>query len=104
MVKFKVLKYKHARKSIEMTKRIEAGEELTDESLRFMVSLVKEWDFVDADTGEALPVNAESMGEMSIEQMNEMTELFNLKMVTGNTVPKTNAERSPSTLIESSQE
>lgn len=105
MVKFKVIKYKHARKAIEMTKRSDAGEDVTDESLQFMGSLVKEWDFVDAETGEPLAVGTtESLDEMSIEQMNEMTELFNLTMATGNTVPKTNAEHSPSTLTESSQE
>lgn len=103
MVKFKVIKYKHARESIEMTKRIDAGEDLADESLRFMVGLVKEWDFLDADTGEALAVGTESMDEMSIEQMNEMTELFNLKMSV-QTVPKTNAGHSPSSSTESSQE
>lgn len=104
MVKFTVIKYKHALKSIGMTKRIDAGEDLTDESLRFMVSLVKEWDFLDADTNEPLPVDVESMGEMSIEQMNEMTELFNLRMSTKNTVPKTNAEYSRSSSTELSQE
>ncbi|KKN57467.1 hypothetical protein LCGC14_0561790 [marine sediment metagenome] len=104
MVKFKVIKYKHALKAIEMTKRSDAGEELTDESLRFMVGLVKEWDFLDADTDEPLPVGTESMGEMSIEQMNEMTELFNLKMAMKTTVPKASAECSPSSSTESSQE
>ncbi len=104
MVKFKVIKYKHARRAIEMTKRIDTGEDLEDESLRFMIALVKEWDFLDAETGEPLAVGIESMGEMTIEQMNEMTELFNLKMSTKNTVPKASAERLPSSLIESSQE
>ena len=104
MVKFRTIKYKHARKAIDMTNRSIAGENVEEESLRFMINLVKDWDFLDADTGEPLPVSEESMDEMSIEQMNEMTELFNQKMSMKNTVPKTNAECSPSTLTESSQE
>ena len=104
MVKFKTIKYKHARKAIKMSKRIDDGEDLSDESLHFMVGLVKDWDFVDVETEEPLVVSVESIEEMTIEQMNEMTELFNLKISGGNTVPKVNAERLPSSLTEPNQE
>lgn len=104
MVKFKVIKYKHAKRAIEMTKRSDAGEDIMDESMHFMLALVKEWDFLDVDTGEPLAVAIESMDEMSLEQMNEVTELFNLLMAKRNTVPKTSAEFSLSSSIESNQE
>ncbi len=104
MVKFKVIKYKHYLKAVEITKRVGTGEATPDESVQYIARMVKECDFLDVETGEPLAVGIESLGELSLEQMNEMTELFNLRMSTKDTVPKASAERLPSSLIEPSQE
>lgn len=105
MVKFKVIKNKHAFKAMKISKRVDAGEEGLEEILlRFIVSLVMEWDFVDVETGEPLAADVESLEEMSLEQSSEMMELFNVKMSAKGIIPKTNAERSPSTSTEESQE
>ena len=104
MVKFKVIKYKHYQKAVKLTQRADAGEDTEDEHFRFLLNMVKEWDFVDEDTGKPLPVGVESIDEMTLPQLNEMTELFNVIFAKKATVPKVNAEHSPSTLTTSNQD
>ena len=104
-VKFKTIKYKHYRKGLKMTAEVDETEdvpesdriEMQDRHFRFLLGLVKYWDFVDADTGETLPVGEDSIDELSMEQLNEITTIFNKQFEDDATVPKETAGRSPST-------
>ena len=107
MVRFKVIKYKHFRQAQELRKLIEAKKAKDEDILMFSLSMVKTWDFVDAETGEALPPGLESLDELSMPQCAEVNMLF-AEEVEGKVkaVPKTNAEPSssistPSSLDES---
>ena len=104
MVKFKVIKYKHYRKALELTAR-EGVDDATaeDDHFRFLLGLVKEWDFVDEETGELLPVGVECMDELTIPQFNEVTTLFNQIFSKSSAVPKVNAGNSPSTSTQLTQ-
>ena len=92
MVKFKVVKYKHYRKAKELIES-DAPEA---EHFAFVISMVEEWDFVDAETKEPLPAELSSMDELSIDQFNEAMELFNQEMGFVTKVKKTNGGVSPS--------
>lgn len=97
MVKFKTLKYKHYRQARALAANEDATE---DEHISFVLSMVAEWDFVDTETGVPLPVGVASMDELIIEQMNEVTTLFNQQISL--TVPKATAGQSRSTSMPSS--
>lgn len=98
MVRFKVVKYKHYRKACELIES-DAPEA---EHFAFVISMVEEWDFKDAETGKALPAEFSSMDELSIDQFNEAMELFNQEMGLATKVKKTNGGSSSSTLTPSS--
>ena len=95
MVLFKTVKYKHYRIASEIDERIDSGEATDDEILRFALSLVAEWDFVDADTGE--PLALDELDELSLDQCREVNELFGRQMGVAAEVPKQNGEPSSST-------
>ena len=95
MVLFKTVKYKHYRIASEIDERIDSGEATDDEILRFALSLVAEWDFVDGDTGE--PLELDELDELSMEQCREVNELFARKMGVTAEIPKANEEHSSST-------
>lgn len=95
MVLFKTVKYKHYRIASEIDERIDQGEATDDEVLKFALSLVAEWDFVDADTGE--PLALDELDELSIEQCREVNDLFGRQMGVAAEVPKQNGEPSSST-------
>ena len=99
MVRFKVVKYKHFRQAKALIEQ-DASEE---EHFAFVIQMVDEWDFKDADTGEALPPVMASMDELSIDQFNKVMELFNEKMFSVTTVKKTTGEPSSSTSSPSSK-
>lgn len=103
MVKFRTLKYKHYREAKKLQAREIAGEDVEEEYLSYAISMVAEWDFIDDDAGEPLPTEASSIDELSLEQVNELSTLFNRKFGDMGAVPKTNAEPSPSTSTPSSQ-
>ncbi len=104
MIKFKVIKYKHYRKALELTAREDVDDATAgDEHFRFLLGLVKEWDFRDGDTEEALPVGVGSIDELTIPQMNEVTSAFNQIFSQSTTVPKTSAGHSLSTSTQLSQ-
>lgn len=71
-----------------MAKR-EAGEAGPDEISEFVVSLVESWDYIDPETGQVVPLD--QWQELTIEQYQELTEVFNKKMESqANVVKKTN--------------
>lgn len=57
--------------------REEAGEDVEIEYLTYAVSMVAEWDFVDDETNKPIPIVAGSIDELSMEQVNELSALFN---------------------------
>lgn len=102
MVEFKTIKYKHYRRAMELMAREEVDDaEAEEEHFCFLLGLVKEWDFVDGDTKELLPVGVQSLDELTIEQLNEMTEIFNTKFLSVAGVKKTSNGPSSSTLMPS---
>ena len=101
MVRFKVVKFKHYRQAQALIAKEDATEA---EHFAFVISLVEEWDFVDAETKEPLPAELASMDELSIDQFNEAMELFNEKMFSVGKVKKTSAAPSSSTSSLSSKE
>ncbi len=100
MVRFKTVKYKHFRQAKALIKK-DASEE---EHFAFVISMVDEWDFVDAETKKALPAELASMDELTIDQFNEAMELFNQEMGFVTTVKKTKDVPSSSTSSPSNKE
>ena len=76
MIRFKAIKYKDIQKSKELLRAADESDDMT-ECFSFILRLVAEWDFVDIDTGEPLPVSIGSLEEFSIDQFGELTKLFN---------------------------
>ena len=104
MIKFKVIKYKHYRRALELTAREDEDDATAeDEHFRFLLSLVEEWDFVDEETGDPLAPGVESIDELTIPQMNEVTTVFNQIFSKATSVPKANAGNSPSTSMQLDQ-
>ena len=63
MVKFKTIKYKHYRDARELMAREEVDDiGAEEEHFCFLLELVSEWDFVDGDTKEPIPVGVDSLG------------------------------------------
>lgn len=93
-VVFKTLKYKHKQQALAILAAIEAGTATDDDADQFVLSLVDEWDYEDAETGE--PVPAGDIGELSIEQYNDLMAQFNSQMEATSTVPKQSASPSRS--------
>jgi hypothetical protein len=89
VVKFKTIKFKHYRRANELDRQIDAGVADDEDVIRFAVSMVQDWDFVDAETGEPLPVG--EIDELTREQFNEVLTLFRRQFGTEGTVPKENA-------------
>jgi len=100
VVRFLTVRFKHYR----IAKELIAKDASEEETFAFVISLVDEWDFVDADTGKALPAELASLGELSIKQFNEVMELFNLEMGFVTKVKKMTGEPSSSTSSPSSKE
>ena len=83
MIEFKTLKYKHYKKSqkIYNNQNPDDPDDTTlDDVVVYAVNLVKQWDFIDEDTGEPLPVSEESINELSLGQFQELFREFNAKM------------------------
>ena len=98
MVKFKTIKYKHYTRARELMAREEVDDIGAEkEHFCFLLGLVKEWDFVDGDTENPIPVGVQSLDELSLEQLNEMTEIFNERFLSVAGVKKTNGGSSSST-------
>ena len=95
MVRFKTVKFKHYRQAQEINERIDQGEATDEEVLRFALSLVAEWDFVDGDSGRKLELG--ELDELSMDQCREVNELFARQMGVAAEVPKQNGEPSSST-------
>ncbi|NVM23896.1 MAG: hypothetical protein HWN68_19220 [Desulfobacterales bacterium] len=105
MVRFKTVKYKHYRKARALMLRENNGEDVEEEYLSYAISMVAEWDFVDAETGKELPVSTKSIDEISLNQIIEISTLFNQQFGDmAATVPKATAEPSHSTSTPLSQE
>jgi hypothetical protein len=89
VIKWKAIKYRHLESLRDLKSKI-AKKELKDkDAVIFMLSLVAEWDFLDADTGQALPFDAPD--ELSIPQYKELCDTFNDQVGSKVIVPKTSA-------------
>ena len=87
MIKFKALKFKHYREAQAINRLIDAGEAVDEDVFRFAVSLIEEWDFVDVETGQAIPLR--EIDELSLKQCAEINSAFAGAMgVAGDAVPK----------------
>lgn len=82
---FKAVKYKHHLRAKEIKNDPAATEEDHD---NFVMSLVKEWDFVDKETGQ--PVAVGNLDELEMTQYNEVIDAFNAQFagVKASTRPK----------------
>jgi len=100
MVRFKTVKYKHYRQA----KALIESDATEEEHFAFVIKMVDEWDFKDEETGDALPAELASMDELSIDQFNEVMELFNQEMGFVTKVKKMNDAPSSSTSSPSSKE
>lgn len=83
MIKFKVMKYKHYKRAQAIYADLREdgdGGEVLDSIVLYAIGLVKEWDFVNEDTGEALPPGEDAMDELSMEQFKELFSTFNRTM------------------------
>lgn len=100
MITWKAIKYKHFLAAQELFRKIEAEEATDHDVLVYAVSLIAEWDFVDAETGELLPISEASLDELSLPQYKEIFRVFNaefaVKVMEEAQVPKVNAGRSRS--------
>ena len=95
MIRFKTVKFKHYRIANEINERIEKDEATDEEILRFALSLVAEWDFVDGDTDE--PLEIDELDELSMEQCREVNEKFARVMGVTAEVKKVSDDLSSST-------
>ena len=100
MVKFKTIKYKHYKRAMELQALIDKDQATDDELLGYTISLVAEWDFVDEETKQPLPISADIMEELSLEQYKQLNGLLNKTFGTEQTVPNASAAPSPSGLTE----
>jgi hypothetical protein len=99
LIEWKVIKFKHYRRAIELQnagKRDGVERALTGETatayLEYAISLIRAWDFVDAETGESLPVEPASVDELSVEQLQELVNGFGNELGTKSAiVPKETA-------------
>ena len=100
MIEWKVIKYKHYRRAIQLQNAgrrdgpavAVLADEVASAYLEYAISLVQSWDFVDAETGEALPVAAASLDELSVTQLQEMVSGFGRQLGTQSAlVPKASA-------------
>ena len=96
MIKFKTVKFKHYRQAQGINERIDSGEATDEEVLLFALSLVDEWDFVDADNGNT-PLEIGELDELSMEQVSEVNEESARLMGVTAEVPKVSEEPSSST-------
>ena len=95
MVRFKTIKFKHYRIAQQINDRIDSGEATEEEVLRFALSLVEAWDFVDAETGQ--PLAHGELDELSIDQCREVNNLFAREMGVTVEIPKESGAPSSST-------
>lgn len=83
-VKFKLIKYRHLIEAqalgvdLNGAKDIKLGDPQSAALLEFMASLIKEWDYVDEETGQVIPLG--DYGELTIEQFIELSSEFNARM------------------------
>lgn len=89
MVKFKVVRYKHYKMFNALSAKVKAGEADEDDVLKMTISeMVLDWDFVDPDTKEPIPINPDVLDELTSDQIDELSTIFE-EGQTG--VPKANA-------------
>lgn len=83
-VKFKQIKYKHLIEAAALGMDIgggtpmKLGDSMSAAILEFTSSMVKEWDYIDEDTGDVIPLG--QYLELTIEQFNELVAEFNVSM------------------------
>lgn len=99
MVKFKVFKYKHYLRIMEIRDIRQGGGKVSDsEMYEFILSLVESWNYKDPETGKAIEIGTQPDMELSMDDYNELVEKFwelvEEKVFTK--VPKTKDSVSPS--------
>ena len=80
MVRFKTVKPKHCRRARNLTET---------EYLGYAIKLVAEWDFVNEETGDAIPISPQSVKEMSSTQIEELSTSFDVTFGEGESEAKT---------------
>lgn len=101
-VVWRPLRYEHSLTAQEIRKRVLAGETDTKELVDYAVSLVHSWGYLDVETGEPVPLD--QVLKLSMEQVNELADLFNAHMWgEGTGVKKASPEASYSTRTKSNR-
>ena len=91
MITWKTIKYRHLEMLRDLRGKI-AKKELTDrDAVLFMLSLVREWDFLDADTDQ--PLGLDGPDELSLPQYKELCDSFNEQVGSKVIVPKATASK-----------
>lgn len=89
MVVFRTLKFKHYRKAVDLDKQIKAKKADEIAVLEYAADLVVKWDFLDVDTGDAIPVG--ELDELSPDQIEELLSTFEHGFDRATEVPKKTA-------------
>lgn len=77
MINFKCIKFRHITIATRLQKKDLESEADWAEFFAFVIDLVADWDFLDSETGDILPVTIESIDEMIQDQLSELVRLFN---------------------------
>lgn len=85
MITWKPIKFKHALEAESIERRIKTESESELIMVDFVCSLVADWDFVDAETGEPIPPG--SPNELTLPQLRGLVADFRSHMQ-GKNVPK----------------
>lgn len=99
MIKFRTIRYGHYRQAYKLFpdgKLDMADIETQDKIVNFAKELVTEWDFIDPDTKEPVPLSV-GIVELTIEQVTELLDWFNTTFKAVE-VPKASGELSSSIL------
>lgn len=77
-VTFKPIKYKHQQQAKDLGRAIAEKTAADNQVIEFVVSLVASWDYIDDETGQAVPVG--DYMELTVDQFNELMANFNARM------------------------
>ena len=91
MITWKTIKYRHLESLRDMRGKIDKKDLKDRDAVLFMLSLVAEWDFLDADSGQ--PLGLDDPDELSIPQYKELCDSFNEQVGSKVVVPKATASK-----------
>lgn len=90
MIVWKAIKWKHVKQAQDMSAAIRKKTAPGEAIIEFVMTLIKDWDYIDPDTDESIPVGRYE--ELTLEQFGETMNLFGEKMKESETaVPKVTA-------------